>query len=96
MLICLFLFGKSMLYPVGFFGSLGVVETVEGSNKIACYTADPLKRLVAEMICAVYVFTVNVHVDRCDIAVGIFLQSCFGVVVDLLLWESSAGNIDFH
>ena len=90
------LLGKPVFYSVGFLGSLGVVESVEGPHQVAGYAADSLERLITEVVGAVDVIPVYVHVNGGDVPLRVLLQRHFGVVVYFLLRKCSAGHIDFH
>ena len=85
-----------MLYAVCFLGALGVVEAVKRTNKVARDPPDTLKRLVVEMVCRVDVLSVDVKVDGGYVAVRVFYQRGFRVLVDFLLGERASGNVDFH
>lgn len=53
---------KAVLYSVLYLASLSVVEAVESSYKVACYSSYALKRYVGEVVVYVNIFTVKVYI----------------------------------
>jgi len=78
-----------MLYAVSLFKALGVIETVESTHKVACYSADTLEWLGRKVICAVDIFAVNFKIYCGYSLVREFFQRSLNIGVYLALRQCS-------
>lgn len=78
-----------MLYAVSLLKALCVIKTVKSTHKVACYSADTLEWLGRKVICAIYVFPVNVKIYCSYSLIREFFQCCLNIGVYLALRQCS-------
>ena len=82
-----------MFYPICFLGAFPVVEAFQGTDKIACDTADAVEGLGFKLVSKLYKLAVHFDVDMQRFA-AIFFSSAGDISINLRLLQNTACNVN--